>query len=261
MRSFFSKLSTLDESSLTNNEKKLVAYIKEHSSDIVETNMKIEKLAQEISTGYSAIYTLLKKLRFQGYKDFLMSLSNDYELRKYDINENDEEITKGYINVIRKNHNLIEKRSLFETINYIRQASRIFICNWETVLLSPAIELANYFYKLRFNSILLTQDQEIIVDRAQSATKDDLFIFYTKYGTSTRLRSIIKLLNEVGAKVIVISGKVIDDPDIRIDSAHYLMVDTHLEFGLQTNFANPVPFHYFNDLLIFHYNSKFSHQD
>jgi DNA-binding MurR/RpiR family transcriptional regulator len=129
MRSFFGRLATLPAEAITNNETKLINYIKTHSKEIVKTNMKIEKLAQEVGTGYSAIYALLKKLRFHGYKDFSLALANDYETEEYDIRDGDEEISTGYINVIRKNHNLIEKRSLFDTLNYMRSAKRIFVCN------------------------------------------------------------------------------------------------------------------------------------
>jgi DNA-binding MurR/RpiR family transcriptional regulator len=258
MRSFFSRLATIPIDSLTNNETKLIEYIKIHSKEIVKTNMKIERLAQEVGTGYSAIYALLKKLRFQGYKDFSMALANDQEESEYALQDGDEEITTGYISVIRKNHNLIEKRSLFNTLNYIRSAKRIFVCNWENILISPAIELSNYFYRCGFNTHLLDADQETVQERVSTSGSDDLFVFYTKYADSTRLRDIIRQINKSGAKVVVISGKTFEEKNRpEIDVAHYLLVDTELERGLESNFSKSVPFHYFNDLLIFHYNNKY----
>jgi DNA-binding MurR/RpiR family transcriptional regulator len=203
MRSFFGRLATLPAEAITNNETKLINYIKTHSKEIVKTNMKIEKLAQEVGTGYSAIYALLKKLRFHGYKDFSLALANDYETEEYDIRDGDEEISTGYINVIRKNHNLIEKRSLFDTLNYMRSAKRIFVCNWENVLLSPAIELSNHFYRYGFNTHLLDSDQETIDERISTADSEDLFIFFTKYGNSSRLKQAISDAKDKNAKVIV----------------------------------------------------------
>lgn len=258
MRSFFGRLATLPAEAITNNETKLINYIKTHSKEIVKTNMKIEKLAQEVGTGYSAIYALLKKLRFHGYKDFSLALANDYETEEYDIRDGDEEISTGYINVIRKNHNLIEKRSLFDTLNYMRSAKRVFVCNWENVLLSPAIELSNHFYRYGFNTHLLDSDQETIDERISTADSEDLFIFFTKYGNSSRLKQAISDAKDKNAKVIVISGKSLDKKsNVKIDVIHYLFVDTEMERGLEANFSKSVPFHYFIDLLIYHYNNKY----
>jgi hypothetical protein len=151
MRSFFGRLATLPAEAITNNETKLINYIKTHSKEIVKTNMKIEKLAQEVGTGYSAIYALLKKLRFHGYKDFSLAL----------------------------------------------------VCNWENVLLSPMRKI---------------KTQKWSWFQGNRWTKKS---------------------------------------NVKIDVIHYLFVDTEMERGLEANFSKSVPFHYFIDLLIYHYNNKY----
>jgi DNA-binding MurR/RpiR family transcriptional regulator len=105
---------------------------------------------------------------------------------------------------------------------------------------------------------MLDSDQETIDERISTADSEDLFIFFTKYGNSSRLKQAISDAKDKNAKVIVISGKSLDKKsNVKIDVIHYLFVDTEMERGLEANFSKSVPFHYFIDLLIYHYNNKY----
>lgn len=128
MASFLGKLATIDEDNLTSREKEIVKYIKENLQNIVSTNMKIAHLAQEVGTGFSAIYALLKKMGISGYRDFMISLGNDAHNVQLDIANDDEKITTSYTNLIVQNYALLDKRSLFETLKLINNADRIFVC-------------------------------------------------------------------------------------------------------------------------------------
>lgn len=256
MRSFLSKLTTIDDKDLTSKEKKIVEYIKSHLKEIVETNMKIERMAQEAETGYSAIYGLLKKLNIKGFRDFAISLANDAENQEINIAKNDENVVAGYINIIKQNYALIEKRSIFETLNLIKgtTGARIFFCYWENLLSGPVQELANFFYKEGYNAILLDSDQEILKDRINSSNSQDLFIFFTRYGNSSRLNSFIENLGEANRKIIYISGKIASsDITQHLSSIHTLIVDNPDQTIYKGHISNSVPFNYFNDLLIYHY--------
>ncbi|AOG60055.1 transcriptional regulator [Spiroplasma helicoides] len=256
MRSFLSKLTTIDEKDLTTKEKKIVDYIKNHLKEIVETNMKIERMAQEAGTGYSAIYGLLKKLNIKGFRDFAISLANDAENQDINIAKNDENVVAGYINLIKQNYALTEKRSIFETLNIIKNAhgARIFFCYWENLLSGPAQELFNFFYKEGYNSVLLDSDQEILRDRINSSIENDVFVFYTRYGNSTRLNNFIESIGKFGRKIIYVSGKIASNDITQYLSAiHTLIVDNPDKTIYKGHISNSVPFNYFNDLLIYHY--------
>jgi DNA-binding MurR/RpiR family transcriptional regulator len=127
MRSFLAKLSTIDEKNLTTRELQIVDYIKNNLQVIVSNNMKIEQLAQEVGTGYSAIYGLLNKLNIKGYRDFSISLANDADSAEIEIAKDDENVVNGYVNLIKQNYSLIEKRTLFETLQLIQNAPRVFV--------------------------------------------------------------------------------------------------------------------------------------
>ncbi|QGS51545.1 MurR/RpiR family transcriptional regulator [Spiroplasma tabanidicola] len=256
MRSFLSKLTTIDEKDLTIKEKKIVDYIKNHLKEIVETNMKIERMAQEAGTGYSAIYGLLKKLNIKGFRDFAILLANDAENQEINIAKNDENVVYGYINLIKQNYALIEKRSIFETLNVIRDVSnaRVFFCYWENLLSGPAQELFNFFYKEGYNAILLDSDQEILKDRINSSVENDVFVFFTRYGNSSRLNSFIESIGELKRKIVYVSGKVASNNITQyLTSIHTLIVDNPDQKVFKGHISQSVPFNYFNDLLIYHY--------
>ncbi|AHI52445.1 MurR/RpiR family transcriptional regulator [Spiroplasma culicicola] len=256
MRSFLSKLTTIDDKDLTLKERKIVDYIKTHLKEIVETNMKIERMAQEAGTGYSAIYGLLKKLNIKGFRDFAISLANDAENQEITIAKNDENVVSGYINLIKQNYALIEKRSIFDTLNIIKDAQkgRIFFCYWENLLSGPAQELSNFFYKEGYNSYLLDSDQEILKDRINTSTENDIFIFFTRYGNSTRLDGFIEKIGEMKRKIIYVSGKIASNDITKyLNSVHTLIVDNPDHSIYEGHISHSVPFNYFNDLLIYHY--------
>lgn len=256
MRSFLSKLTTIDEKNLTRQEKKIAEYIKTHLKEIVETNMKIERMSQEAGTGYSAIYGLLKKLGIKGFRDFAISLANDVENQEYNIAKDDENIVSGYINLIKQNYALIKKRSLFETLSILKSSyvGKIFFCYWENLLIGPIQELANFFYKEGYAAFLLDNDQETLKDRINHSSQNDVFIFFTKYGNSTRLDSFIEKIGELGRKVIYVSGKVAsNDITPYLSSTHTLIVDNPDKSIYKGHISNSVPFNYFNDLLVYHY--------
>ncbi|AUM62342.1 MurR/RpiR family transcriptional regulator [Spiroplasma monobiae] len=254
MRSFLSKLTTIDDKDLTIKEKKIVEYIKSHLKEIVDTNMKIERMAQEAGTGYSAIYGLLKKLNIKGFRDFAISLANDAENQEINIAKNDENVVAGYINIIKQNYALIDKKSIFETLSIIRSAKRVFVCYWENLLSGPAHELSNFFYKNGFNVHLLDSDHETIKDRIKSSNEEDVFLFYTRYGNSSRLDNAIKEIGELNRKVIYISGKVAShDITKHLNSIHTLIVDNPDTSIYKGHISHSVPFNYFNDLLIYHF--------
>ncbi|QHX36340.1 MurR/RpiR family transcriptional regulator [Spiroplasma sp. BIUS-1] len=254
MRSFLSKLTTIDDKDLTIKEKKIVEYIKTHLKEIVDTNMKIERMAQEAGTGYSAIYGLLKKLNIKGFRDFAISLANDAENQEINVAKNDENVVSGYINIIKQNYALIDKKSIFETLNIIKSSKKVFFCYWENLLSGPAQELSNFFYKNGYNVYLLDSDQETIRDRIKTSNEDDVFVFFTRYGNSTRLDNAIKELGEMKRKVVYISGKVASyDINKYLSSIHTLIVDNPDTSIFKGHISHSVPFNYFNDLLIYHF--------
>ncbi|QEH61334.1 transcriptional regulator [Spiroplasma chinense] len=256
MRSFLSKLTTIDEKDLTTKEKKIVEYIKGHLKEIVDTNMKIERMAQEAGTGYSAIYGLLKKLNIKGFRDFAISLANDAENQEINVAKDDENVVSAYINLIKQNYALIEKRSIFESLTLLKQAkgNRIFFCYWENLLSGPASELSNFFYKEGFNAHLLDSDQETLKDRINTSSENDVFVFFTRYGNSKRLDSFIENIGESNRKIIYISGKVPSSDVLKyLSSIHTLIVDNPDQTMYKGHISYSVPFNYFNDLLMYHF--------
>ncbi|AXK50773.1 MULTISPECIES: MurR/RpiR family transcriptional regulator [Spiroplasma] len=254
MRSFLVKLATIDENILTSRETQIVEYIKANLHEIVNSNMKIERLAQEVGTGYSAIYGLLNKLNIRGYRDFSISLSNDADSQEIEVAKNDENVAASYINLIKQNYSLIEKRAIFESLKLIRKSTRIFICYWENSLMGPAQVLENFLYKEKLNCYLLDNDWDTLLDRVENLREDDLFIFYTKYGQSKHLERIMNRIKNKNGDIIYISGRVSNPEIARLaNSSHTLIIENYESTQFNSYVSQSVPFHYFNDLFIYHF--------
>lgn len=268
MHSFFGKLATLDEIRLTNREKEIILYIKKNSKMIVNTNMKISRLSHEVGTGYSAIYTLLKKMGIDGYRDFSIALANDVDNSSSEIPVDDESVFQAYTNLIKQNYALINKKDLVKTLKLIDDSNRVFICYWEGILKGPAIALENFFYSNKISGNLLDSDWDTINQRIENVQSSDLFIFYTKYGTSTHLEKVICKIRENGGKVVFVSGKI---PSVsnnkNANSIHTLIIDLPTFNNDQnadkevTLISQSIPFYYFNDLLTYHYNHRIKNKD
>jgi len=127
MRSFFSRLAMLDEDKLTPREERLVEYVQGNLQHIVKNEMKIERLAQEAGTGYSAIYGLLTKLNLRGYRDFIMALSDDAINIENDLVQNDEQVTSNLINLIKQNYTITDRKEIHQTLTLIHESERVFL--------------------------------------------------------------------------------------------------------------------------------------
>jgi len=117
----------LDEDKLTPREERLVEYVQGNLQHIVKNEMKIERLAQEAGTGYSAIYGLLTKLNLRGYRDFIMALSDDAINIENDLVQNDEQVTSNLINLIKQNYTITDRKEIHQTLTLIHESERVFL--------------------------------------------------------------------------------------------------------------------------------------
>ncbi len=258
MRSFFSRLAMLDEDKLTAREERLVQYVQNNLQHIVKNEMKIERLAQEAGTGYSAIYSLLTKLNLRGYRDFIMALSDDAINIENDLVQNDEQVTSSLINLIKQNYTITDRKEIHQTLTLIHQSERVFLVAWEPSLLEVVQELENFLVLHSQNVYFLFNQFSMIENRIRNTKKGDLFIFYTFYSNNDLLVRLIKKIKTNQANIVLISSRLAD-PNISkyVDSIHTLITTAnHLEKE-KLYISKTIPFLYFNDLLIYHYtNSK-----
>jgi len=254
MRSFFGKLATIDEDNLTTQEKLVVEYLKNNLQNVVNSNMKIERLAQEVGIGYSAIYGLLKKLNINGYRELSMSLSNDLNNLNVIAAEGDENVANAYNSLIKQNYSLIEKKQISDALNLINNASRIFIVYWENNLLGVAKELQARLYDHNKEVFLLDNEWDQINQRIARVENDDLFIFYTKYGNSKHLEKILENVRKCEGKIMFISGRMPTKLILTLaNTIVTLIVESADPRDNDLTVSGLLAFEYFNDLLTYHF--------
>ncbi|ATG97621.1 MurR/RpiR family transcriptional regulator [Mesoplasma lactucae] len=262
MKSFFGKLAMIDEKKLTHREKQIVKYIRDNLQAIVSNEMKIERLAQEAGTGYSAIYGLLQKIGIHGYRDFILALTTDAENAKMDIANNDELVAEDLIQLIRQNHSVIDKKNINKTLTLIRKSRRIFISYWENELMNPAEELESFLVGQNADVYLVNNDSQTIQNRADHARNGDLFIFYSMVSNGEKLQKIMATIKDKGANIILISARIAATPISRLSDSIHTLITTYGDPKKKnaTYLSKNIPFLYFNDLLIYHFvNTKDEH--
>jgi len=252
MRSFFGKLATIDSKDLTGREKLIIEYIKNNLESIVNSDMKIERLAQEVGIGYSAIYGLLKKLNINGYRDLSISLANDANNINVDVAKEDEKVANGYVSLIKQNYSIIEKKQIFETLQLINEAKRIFVVYWENNLLGAAKEFQSTLYEHDKEVFLLDNEWDQLNQRISSVTKEDLFIFYTKYGNSKHLEKALENINKYKGKIVFISGRMPSAKVLNLTDSVTTLIIESTEIHDSVHISQLVAFNYFNDLLTYH---------
>jgi len=256
MRSFFGKLATIDAKDLTSREKLIVDYLEKNLENIVNSDMKIERLAQEVGVGYSVIYGLLKKLNINGYRDLSISLANDANNRKIDVAKDDEKVTNSYVSLIKQNYSIIEKKYIFETLQLINNAQQIFVVYWDNMLLGVAKEFQAMLYDNDKEVFLLDNEWDQLNQRIERIKENDLFIFYTKYGNSRHLEKMLENIHRRKGRVVFISGRMPSPKILHLtDCSHTLIIESDSKDKLPI--SQLVAYNYFNDLLTYHFiNTK-----
>ncbi|AGM24814.1 MurR/RpiR family transcriptional regulator [Spiroplasma chrysopicola] len=204
MASFLSILETFDSKNFTKKEKEIIKYIRENMRDV--TTMNIEVLAQKVDTGYSAIYGLLRKMQIKGYRDFLISIAADVEIKSLDMSNMEQLMKKTYFDIINQNDTMIDNELVQQTVNAITGAYRIFVIGMGTTN-SLSQTLALELYRFGFNAYNLDENEEDLVVRARFMTKNDLIIAYSLFGDNEAVNKALAIAKDNQATIVAISGK------------------------------------------------------
>ncbi|WNS45294.1 MurR/RpiR family transcriptional regulator [Paenibacillus sp. MMS20-IR301] len=124
----------------TANEISIATYILAHKDKVLP--MSIQELAKATYTSHSAINRLIRKLGLAGYKDFILTLSREFQLEAHAISNVDanypfghgesplqvaREIAELMKETIEKNFAYLENAQLAEAADVLNRAGRIFI--------------------------------------------------------------------------------------------------------------------------------------
>lgn len=247
MASFLTKLDTLMEDNFTKKEKEIILFIRKNLESV--RNMNIEALAQSVNTGYSAIYGLLKKLGINGYRNFIVSVSSDIEMKSLNLSNDDKSLKKKYFDIINQNSNIIDENLLKQTVSYLTAAHKIYIVGMGTTRFlaqSLALQLNNY----GFLAIALDEGEEDFNIRTRYMTEHDLVIAFSLFGNNEAINKGLKSAKENNAKIIVISGKGLSSSGSFADITHVISSPIFDIRNTDVYVDKLVPWMFFTDKLI-----------
>ncbi|WP_338983672.1 hypothetical protein [Spiroplasma endosymbiont of Othius punctulatus] len=252
MQSFALNVAKINPSDLTPKEKKLIEYINVHFVKISEENMRIEKLAQEAKTGYSAIYALINQAGVSGYKELLSTIKFDAEqLKKSGSQTFDVTVKDKYIEIINQGFVSINENSLEKTVELISESKNINIIYWDNELSAPSRQLWRTLYKVGFRPILSDKEESIIKDVLEQTTAGDVFILYSTLSyKSERFKNFVQEIKSKGGNIIFIGIK---EPakGIKefIDVKHVIVTSNNKENDL-VQISDVGIYTFFNDMII-----------
>lgn len=123
---------------LTKTEQKVAQYILEHAQDIIYES--VTELAEKADVGETTVLRFCRKLKFQGFQDFKLSLAQDLvkptdHIHK-EISEDDDAVTLSqkiigtHIQTLDQTRELINGEQLSKAIECLLSASSIHFLAW-----------------------------------------------------------------------------------------------------------------------------------
>lgn len=209
----------LKNQTLTDTEEKIAEYILGHPEKVLK--MPIRQLAKKTYVSPTSVYKLCQKLGYDGYKEFILSLSIDLqhtvpEINGLDVNfpfdseDSDQMIAKKIASlsfeIIKDTEHLLSEIQLKKATDYLSQAESIFGVG---VSLSYNRIMEFHTKMLRINKFVkimpLQSDQFHL---ANNATEKDVAVVVSYSGETSEVVIDTQVFHEKGCKIIAITSDV-----------------------------------------------------
>lgn len=242
----FNYLNSLIKRNMSNQsqiDKKISNYFLEYGKAII--NSTITDLSDEIGVSTASIYTYVKRLGFNGFKDFKIDLAshaysnnNSYDVTALnDISSEtppDEiasKIVEYNINLIKEFGMFLDKKKLIRTLKLMDNAKKLhfFGEGGSSVL---AFDAYHKFIRTKYNCNYIF-DYHLQLSYATKLGKDDLVLLFSHSGSTVEIIKIAKVLKKKGIHIISFTGspnsELVDLSDIA-----YILYTEEVAFGLES---------------------------
>ncbi|AOX43584.1 transcriptional regulator [Spiroplasma sp. NBRC 100390] len=245
--SILSKLSMI-QGSCTKKEVRIANYIRDNVRNL--RNIKIEELSKATGIGYSPIYSLIDKLGFKGYRDFIIAIVAEQErLETNNLNlDATENIFLYYQDILQRNNQIFHSDKLLETVTLLKKAKAIYLVGVGNTGLAVK-ELANRLFSFGFACSILVEDENNTIMRASLMQPDDLLICMSLEGKTQAVVAAAKEAKNNGANVVAVTSKYNSDLSKYADVNH-IVVSSSLYEKSEIFISVLLPLIYWNDNLI-----------
>lgn len=195
---------------LTRTEKKIADFVMKEAERVLF--MSITELADNCGVAEASVHRFCRALKIKGYQEFKMRLS--LSLNKDSQPASNGESTKkgkgliggilqNHINAIRETNELLDEKEVIKTVNMMSEAKNIVFVGVGNSMITAAEAYGRFLHITP--KVYYVKDNHMQSMRAATASKDDMFIFFSYSGDTTDNINIAKLAKSYGAKVTVIS--------------------------------------------------------
>ncbi|WP_425380320.1 MurR/RpiR family transcriptional regulator [Spiroplasma endosymbiont of Stenodema calcarata] len=232
----------------TKKEARIANYIRDNVRNI--RNIKIEELSNATGIGYSPIYSLINKLGFKGYRDFIIAVVAEQErLETNNLNlEATENIFLYYQDILQRNNQIFHNDKLLETVTLLKKAKTVYLVGVGNTGLAIK-ELANRLFSFGFACNILVEDENSTIMRASLMQADDLLICMSLEGKTQAVVAAAREAKNNGANVIAVTSKYNSDLSKYADVNHLVISSTLYEKS-RIFISVLLPLIYWNDNLI-----------
>ena len=245
--SILSKLSMI-QGSCTKKEVRIANYICDNVRNL--RNIKIEELSKATGIGYSPIYSLIDKLGFKGYRDFIIAIVAEQErLETNNLNlDATENIFLYYQDILQRNNQIFHSDKLLETVTLLKKAKAIYLVGVGNTGLAVK-ELANRLFSFGFACSILVEDENNTIMRASLMQPDDLLICMSLEGKTQAVVAAAKEAKNNGANVVAVTSKYNSDL-LKYADVNHIVVSSSLYEKSEIFISVLLPLIYWNDNLI-----------
>lgn len=210
-------LEKLKENQYTDSQQQITSYLLSHLDKL--SLLSINDLAKKTYTSNATIMRLCHKLGFSGYREFKYALLKELEANKYrredvdysipfSTNESAEMIIKNmfslYQESIQQVYQNIDPQTITNIAKMIVNKKRTFIYAYGDSQMT-SLTFINKLAKLNIYPVLATQYHEELHITTQ-LNQDDFALIISYDGENPSLLDCIKILNEKGVKVALVSA-------------------------------------------------------
>ncbi|WP_410771893.1 MurR/RpiR family transcriptional regulator [Fontibacillus sp. BL9] len=197
---------------LTKTEQKVAHFILEHAQDVIYHS--VTELAERADVGETTVLRLCRKLKFQGFQDFKLSLAQDLVKpsdRLYnEVTEEDDASTLNrkvismHIRALEQTSELVHSEQLEQAIALLHQADDIHFFGVGSSGLT-ALQAAHSFSRIGKRSQAKT-DTHFQAMAASLMRPGDVAVGISISGSTKDTIETLSLAKKAGAKIIVITS-------------------------------------------------------
>ncbi|WP_019423034.1 MurR/RpiR family transcriptional regulator [Paenibacillus sp. OSY-SE] len=197
---------------LTKTEQKVAQYIMENAQDVIYHS--ITELAENADVGETTVLRFCRKLKFQGFQEFKLSLAQDLvkptEHLHQAVNETDEpevlsqKIVATHINTLEQTRELVDPGQLGQAIEALIEAKNIFFFGVGSSGLT-AVQAAHTFSRIGKLSSAKT-DTHFQAMQAAFMSKEDVAVGISISGSTKDTIENLMIAKKTGAKVIALTS-------------------------------------------------------